>query len=330
MLGGTPEAPRPDTPPAPPPGYYPPPGSPYAGYPAPPVAPNQPGAYYPPPGYPYAPPGQPAFAPGPAPAAPTPEPPGTPFPEFDPSALGGDDNDDKTRFLGGVDIAKLRFPKIAYTLQIMDTAGRWHDWGAVHASGINVGRSKSSAEFPGLNSMAVKHMRLSYNKAGLLVEDLGSINGVYLRISKPVELIDGMRFRIGLQTLEFHQAEPFEPLAPIVGEDGEEFCSNDLGPLAFVDLIRPNGRPGLRIPLTRVDATIVGREGPQAHIMLAGDHSVSGVHAQVRHEQGQFFLEDLKSRNGTFIHVLGSAPLHPGDEILAGRVKFRVVNQAAG
>jgi pSer/pThr/pTyr-binding forkhead associated (FHA) protein len=251
------------------------------------------------------------------------------LPDFDPSALG-DDGDDKTRFLGGVDIAKLRFPKIAYTLQILDTAGRWHDWGAIHASGINVGRSKSSADFPGLNSMAARHMRLSYNKAGLLVEDLGSINGVYRRISQPVELIDGMRFRIGLMTLEFHQAEPPEPVAPALGEDGEEFCSNDLAPLAYLDLIRPNNRPGLRIALTRTDATIIGREGPQAHIMLAGDHSVSAVHARVHHEQGQFFLEDLKSRNGTFLHILGSSPLQPGDEILAGRVKFRVVNQAAG
>ena len=44
--------------------------------------------------------------------------------------------------------------------------------------------------------MAGRHMRLSYNTAGLLVEDLGSINGVYRRISQPIELIDGMRFRI--------------------------------------------------------------------------------------------------------------------------------------
>ena len=97
--------------------------------------------------------------------------------------MGADDPDAKTHFLGGVDLDKLKIPKYTYTLQILDNQGQWRDWGPIHANGLNVGRSKTSAEFPGLSSMAVRHMKLRYERTSLVVEDLGSINGVYLRVS---------------------------------------------------------------------------------------------------------------------------------------------------
>jgi pSer/pThr/pTyr-binding forkhead associated (FHA) protein len=57
---------------------------------------------------------------------------------------------------------------------------------------------------------------------------------------------------------------------------------------------------------------------------------VSAPHAQIRIDDGRFILHDMKSRNGTFVHVLGSRPLNPGDVILAGRVLFRVVDASSG
>ncbi len=240
------------------------------------------------------------------------------------------DDDGKTRFLGGVNIDKLKIPKYTYTLQILDNHGQWRDWGPIHASGLNVGRAKNSADFPGLGSMAARHMKFRYDRAALFVEDLGSVNGVYIRLTKPVELIDGMRFRVGNQTVEFHQPEPFEPVPPLVGEDGEEYCSRDVEPLAFLDLIRPNGQPGLRFPITRQDVTVIGREGPNTHIALSHDNSVSGMHARLYREDSRFFLEDLKSRNGTFVHVLGASKVASGDVILAGLVLFRVVDHGVG
>ena len=241
-----------------------------------------------------------------------------------------DEDDGKTRPMRGVDLAKLRIPKSTNVLQILDIGGQWRDWGPIHATGMNVGRAKSSADFPGLSSMAVKHMKLRYERGGLVVEDLGSLNGVYLRIDQPVRLIDGMRFRVGNQTIEFHQAEPFEAVPPSQSDDGEEYCSRDLEPLAYLDMVRPNGRAGLRFPITRGDATVIGREGPAAHIALTNDNAVSGKHAQVRREGEDFLLEDLRSRNGTFIHILGSSPIKPGDILLAGRVMFRIVEQGNG
>jgi pSer/pThr/pTyr-binding forkhead associated (FHA) protein len=244
--------------------------------------------------------------------------------------FGADADEAKTRFLGGVDLGKLKIPKYTYVLQILDLSGQWRDWGPIHASGMNVGRARQSADFPGLSTMAVKHMKFHYDRTSLVVDSLGSLNGLYLRINQPVPLVDGMRFRIGLQAIEFQEAGPFEMIPPLVSEDGEEYCSRDLVPLAFLNLSRPDGTPGLRFPITRSDPTIIGREGPSTHIALTGDNAVSGKHAQIHREEGKFLLEDLKSRNGTFVHIQGSCALRSGDVLLAGRVLFRVVDQSVG
>jgi hypothetical protein len=92
-----------------------------------------------------------------------------------------------------------------------------------------------------------------------------------------------------------------------------------------VDVIRPDGQPGLRFPITKLDPTVIGREGPTACIALAGDLAVNTSHAQIRPRDGQFLLEDLKSRSGTFLQLEASTPLRWGDVIQAGRFSFRVV-----
>jgi pSer/pThr/pTyr-binding forkhead associated (FHA) protein len=55
---------------------------------------------------------------------------------------------------------------------------------------------------------------------------------------------------------------------------------------------------------------------------------VSGRHAQIRREDGKFFLEDLKSRNGTYVHLLDPHELKSGDVSRRGLVFFRVVDQS--
>jgi hypothetical protein len=72
----------------------------------------------------------------------------------------------------GWDISKLHIPKASFSLQILDTSGQWSDLGPIHANGRNVGRSMNSASVPGLGSMAVRHLKFSYERARLFVTDL--------------------------------------------------------------------------------------------------------------------------------------------------------------
>ena len=61
---------------------------------------------------------------------------------------------------------------------------------------------------------------------------------------------------------------------------------------------------------------------------------VSRRHARITFREGQYFLEDLGSTNGTFVNrgkrlLPGTRqPLHDGDEIIVGKtfLRFRVVN----
>jgi pSer/pThr/pTyr-binding forkhead associated (FHA) protein len=241
------------------------------------------------------------------------------------------DEDDRTRAIGGVNVDRLKIPRHRFTIQILDSHSQWRDWGPIPANGINIGRSRNSADFPGLASMAVRHLRLGYDHHHLMVEDLGSLNGVYVRVVGAVELNDGARFRVGTQVIEFRCAEPFDKVDPLRSEDEEEFISRDLEPLAYLDLIRPSGLPGLRFPITRREGTVIGRDGRGTNVVLTDDKWVSAPHAQVRFDEGRFLLEDLKSRNGTFVKVSGPSPLQAGDVLLAGKVLFRVVDpNAAG
>lgn len=330
MLGGRPEAPAPP----PPPPYHPPQVA-YPGYP-PQGAPPQGYSHQPPSSPLPAPPAANQWAPQPPPPHAAPQsqgPPPAPVHEaprhaFESQAIGTSDDDcGQTRFIGGVDISKLNIPKASFSLQILDTSGQWSDLGPIHANGRNVGRSTNSAGVPGLGSMAVRHLKFTYDRAKLRVEDLGSLNGVYLRITELVELVDGMRLRIGGQLIEFHTEDSFDRVPPLTSEEGEEFYSRDAESLAYLDLIRPNGRPGLRFPIVNLGATVIGREGPGVNIALINDPSVSGRHAQIRREDNKFFLEDLKSRNGTYINLLDPHELKSGDVVQAGLVYFRVVDQ---
>jgi pSer/pThr/pTyr-binding forkhead associated (FHA) protein len=312
----------------------------------PPAAPNPYFMAMPPPGYPQPYPAQGNPPPAPAagywsPGSPqepiTPEPPAhlspaAPVAAARPSSLehSEDDRQDRTQAIGGVDIDRLKIPKQRYSIEILDSHAEWRNWGPIPANGLNIGRAKNSGDFPGLASMAVRHLRFGYDNGLLVVEDLGSLNGVYVRLAEPIELADGTRFRIGSQVIEFRGAEPFEPEAPLRSEDDEEFYSRDLEPLGFLDLIRPNGRPGLRFPITKHTPTIIGREGERVDIALPDDKRVSALHAQIRVDDGRIVLDDMQSRNGTFVHILGSRPLRSGDVILAGRVLFRVVDSSTG
>lgn len=269
-------------------------------------------------------------APRPAPRR-TPEP--QPRPRIDPllEPPSSPDEDDEVESGGtlanfGVNLDRLRIPQHNFVLEILDASGQWCHWGPIPAAGLVLGRAKANADDPILGSLAARHLRLGFDAGQLKVEDLGSLNGVCIKIEREqgVELTDGKRFRIGSQVIEFRHTDAVTMDPPAVGDDGEEFCSRELQPLAYLDLIRPNNLPGVRFPITRRDATVIGRDGPTVSLALPNDPLVSGKHAQVRHQDGRFYLEDLGSRNGTYVQISGRHPVKPGDVLLVGRVPFRI------
>ena len=68
------------------------------------------------------------------------------------------------------------------------------------------------------------------------------------------------------------------------------------------------------------DALTVGRASYN-NISLSLDKEISRNHAVIRHEGGQFFVEDQDSLNGVFVNqerISTSCVLHDGDVIMVG------------
>jgi len=65
---------------------------------------------------------------------------------------------------------------------------------------------------------------------------------------------------------------------------------------------------------------VIGR-APAAEIRVVDD-GISRTHARIRHDSNGLFLDDLESRNGTFVNgarISGSTTLREGDKIQVGR-----------
>jgi pSer/pThr/pTyr-binding forkhead associated (FHA) protein len=248
------------------------------------------------------------------------------FDSFDEDA----DDDGKTRIAGALDIDKLNIPESTFMLQLFGKDGQWLDWEPIFA-GRKVGRAKDKSDkVPGLNTLAERHLKFGFDRKKLYVEDLSSLNGVYVRIREAVQLTDGLRFRIGKHVLEFHEAEAPVNVEPWRSEDGEVFSCADLTPLAYVNLLRPDGNTGLRFPITK-QTTVIGREyhkNPKHELVtisLTGDMATSVTHARLVQHDGKFYLDDLRSTNGTYLQILGPCLLESGDELMVGSVRLRVM-----
>jgi hypothetical protein len=103
-----------------------------------------------------------------------------------------------------------------------------------------------------------------------------------------------------------------------------------LGPRPVLQRIRDDGTPSQLYSLSK-DSCLIGRSS-SVEIPLA-DETVSAVHARVWKEGDRWWLEDLDSRNGTFLNqipVAKSAVLCSGDRIRTGRIllEFRAVDSA--
>ncbi len=71
------------------------------------------------------------------------------------------------------------------------------------------------------------------------------------------------------------------------------------------------------------DLVTIGR-GPDNHVVVP-DQAASRRHALIQHQNGKYWIEDLGSRNGTWVNrnrVVESAPLEDGDEVFVGDMRF--------
>jgi len=167
---------------------------------------------------------------------------------------------------------------------------------------LTLGRQGCDLSYPEDPTLSERHASIVSDVEGSwLLRDDGGASGVFLR-ARPGEAVPvdpGTIVRAGRQ---------FLVLAP--ADTGFEVQHYD-----------HQGKEVGRHPLG--DRTLLfGRDAPDV-IMDAGDMSLSRRHLSLAVKEGRILLKDLKSVNGTYLKIHGSAPLQPGDEIRIGRQSFR-------
>lgn len=165
--------------------------------------------------------------------------------------------------------------------------------------------------------LSPRHAEFMLTDDGLMVRDLRSLNGVFVKISQEEALDSGDIFRIGQELLRFDLIAPPSPL-----EDGTEIIGTpNPGYWGRISVIVGRDVDGPAFPLFD-EAIVLGRE--RGDILFPEDGYVSGTHAQIALRNGQVFLSDLGSSNGTFFRIRGTRNLPPGSLILMGQQLFRV------
>lgn len=161
------------------------------------------------------------------------------------------------------------------------------------------------------------HAELVINAAGAVVHDLDSLNGVFVRMEGEEQILPGQIIRIGQELLRFDEIKPPEPL-----EDGTEVMgSPNPGYWGKITVIIGKEVDGSSYPFLG-DSITLGRE--RGDINFPEDGYVSGLHARLYTRDGNVYLADLGSSNGTFVKVDGERALGNESFVLLGQQLFRL------
>jgi pSer/pThr/pTyr-binding forkhead associated (FHA) protein len=200
------------------------------------------------------------------------------------------------------------------------TDGRSH---TIHDEQTDVGRTEGHIQLSDDPYLSPRHARLVLRKDELLVRDLDSLNGVYVRLRDGVELTDGDMLLLGQQVMRFEILPETElPLGPATQRGVLVFGTPEVARVARLVQYTTEGVARDVHYLYR-DETVVGRE--QGDIVCTDDPFMSRRHATITLERAarRFTLRDLGSSNGTAIRVRGERVLKPGDQFRVGRHLFR-------
>ncbi len=180
------------------------------------------------------------------------------------------------------------------------------------------------------------HCKLSKTPEGYRLEDLGSRNGVYVGKEKATlaKLSRGEYFRIG-KTVFYIEEIPKKSKPSLAASEPAEAkpAKKTQAPAkkskslttqeAYLEGIK-GPHQGQKIPITKLPYT-VGRKGDNDFRLE--DQRASGYHMRILMHGDVFYVEDLKSRNGTVLNgkkLTGEKPLQAGARLQIGDSQFRV------
>ncbi len=201
--------------------------------------------------------------------------------------------------------------------------GEGGDGNTYHLQGTTtvIGRASGEITFVEDPFLSPQHARFSSQNGRLFVQDIGSENGVFLRIKKPTPVRDGAYMLVGEQLLRLDR-RPFSDGAPTSAGTYFYGSPRPTGAFRIVQCLAGGGEG--RIASAEGGVLTMGRETNTLN--FPDDRFISGHHARLdaASDSDDVILTDTGSRNGTFIRIDGAQELFHGDYLFVGQQLLRV------
>jgi pSer/pThr/pTyr-binding forkhead associated (FHA) protein len=186
-----------------------------------------------------------------------------------------------------------------------------------------IGRGTCDLSYPNDALLSLRHASLSKREGKLVLKDLESQNGTFVRQRTDAELAPGDVFVLGRELFRFATQRMDEAPASVMGTvvmSGAPKLQS--GPItAKLEHIQLSGEVIKEYSLEKPETTIGRTTGD---LVFSEDPYMSGTHARIAAQPGRFVLQDLKSRNGIYRRLRDSTTLQDGDEFFLGEERFRV------
>jgi pSer/pThr/pTyr-binding forkhead associated (FHA) protein len=218
----------------------------------------------------------------------------------------------------------------------------------------DIGRAEGSVVIVDDRYVSPRHARISRRGGSFFVRDLGSTNGVFLRIPFAVDaaagpdaakserpdseqpLSDQDLFLVGQQVLRFEVVKRAEEGFGVASDNGTLLFGTPAAP-RYARLSQRTMEGVVRdVFYLRKPETVLGRES--GDVVFTDDPFLSRRHAILRMYDGlhgdssqprRFTLADLGSSNGTFLRLREEVRLQHGDQFRIGQQLFRFDLDAA-
>ncbi|MCU1309347.1 MAG: Adenylate and Guanylate cyclase catalytic domain protein [Candidatus Angelobacter sp.] len=187
---------------------------------------------------------------------------------------------------------------------------------------LEVGRLRGDVQFPEDDKMAPLHARFSVEKDQLFIEDISGVSSVFIGLIATYTMRDGDIIRMGEQMFRFREKVEAVANAAARGTTIIDLSATMDEPVAELIFVGADflDTPA-RLPLNEEEISFGRSRGT---FVFPEDPFMSRAHCKIYHRGEDFFVEDLGSRNGTFIKVRGKAPVPTGATVLVGSQVFKL------
>ena len=187
-----------------------------------------------------------------------------------------------------------------------------------------IGRENCDLTYPLDTLLSPRHASLVLQDGQLVLTDLSSQNGSFVRQRQDSEIVPGDIFLLGRELFRFVTQSLDESSSKASPEGTMMWNVPKLqkGPLtAKLEHIKLNGEVVAEFKLDKPETTLGRTTGD---LVFKDDPYMSGTHARIVAQPGRFLLQDLRSRNGVYRRLRGEAVLNDGDEFFMGEQLFHV------